>query len=438
MKTRITSILFFLISTISFTQTFTNTSYENDFSGTSYNGGGQSWTQEGIWGSNIITYGQNNQMEITFTQTSWVYATNRFDNSIDISNNKVLELEASFTLNDKFLLVQLIDANGVVTPAALQSIFPITSTSSNLTVDYGALSISSFDFSKVVGIKFYIVSNSGATGIPIIAYQKLTLHSIKLGDSAGGGNNNIDIIRWTGDQQNINIYNANSGNVSIGTNPASEPSLSTPYYKFTVKGRTNLIGTSNALSLWHTNTQTNGYRHYMVLGHEKFSDGSDFGVLGVNEYSSTTGKAKPKHLLLQTNTQDGGANVGVGSFSIAPVAKLTVKSGTNPKAISVVNTSNEEVCRITNEGIIYATEIQIKLTDDFPDYVFAKNYNLMSLDSLESFIDLTSHLPNIPSAEEVKNEIGIGEMTRLQQEKIEELTLYILELKKRIEALEVK
>ncbi|MDQ5930156.1 MAG: hypothetical protein QG594_1943, partial [Bacteroidota bacterium] len=49
------------------------------------------------------------------------------------------------------------------------------------------------------------------------------------------------------------------------------------------------------------------------------------------------------------------------------------------------------------------------------------------------------HLPNVPSAKEIKeNGIELGEMSKIQQEKIEELMLYILQQNKRIEALEAK
>lgn len=243
-------------------------------------------------------------------------------------------------------------------------------------------------------------------------------------------NGELPVQKWLSDDQNINIYNSNPGNVLIGDRITS---LSTSYYKFTVNGRANIVGSTNALSLWYPTLENNGSRHYMVLGHDKFSNGTVYGVIGVNEYKTS---AAPKHLLLQTNSLNGGANVGIGNFSIAPVAKLTIKSGTNSKAFSVLDNNNQEVYRVTNEGIVYATEVQIKLKHEFPDYVFSKNYKLMSLDSLQAYIDTENHLPNIPAASELNNNIGVGELTRLQQEKIEELTLYILELKKRIELLE--
>ncbi|WP_046755483.1 hypothetical protein [Kordia jejudonensis] len=70
------------------------------------------------------------------------------------------------------------------------------------------------------------------------------------------------------------------------------------------------------------------------------------------------------------------------------------------------------------------------------DYVFAKNYNLKPLEEVETFINENGHLPNIPSAEEVESEgLNLGEIDAKLLEKIEELTLYVIELKKEINEL---
>lgn len=88
------------------------------------------------------------------------------------------------------------------------------------------------------------------------------------------------------------------------------------------------------------------------------------------------------------------------------------------------------------EGTLKAKQIQVK-TNIWADYVFEDDYNLMSLNEVENFIDENNHLPNIPSQEEVLSQgIDVGEMQRLQMEKIEELTLYILQLDERVNKLE--
>jgi hypothetical protein len=92
-------------------------------------------------------------------------------------------------------------------------------------------------------------------------------------------------------------------------------------------------------------------------------------------------------------------------------------------------------------GGILADEVRVALSTGgvWADYVFAKDYNLKPLSEVEAFIAKNNHLPNVPSAAQVKSEgINVVEMATIQQEKIEELTLYIIAQNKRIEALEAK
>lgn len=87
-------------------------------------------------------------------------------------------------------------------------------------------------------------------------------------------------------------------------------------------------------------------------------------------------------------------------------------------------------------GAIVTTEVLIKLRPSWPDYVFSKEYKLMSLYKLEDYINKHSHLPNIPSAQEIKtNGLSTGEILSKQMEKIEELTLYMIEMQKQIDQL---
>ncbi|MPT30734.1 MAG: hypothetical protein E2600_03520 [Chryseobacterium sp.] len=91
------------------------------------------------------------------------------------------------------------------------------------------------------------------------------------------------------------------------------------------------------------------------------------------------------------------------------------------------------------QGGILATEVRVSSISNWPDYVFAKGYQLISLDEVEKYINDNGHLSNTPSASEVKQKgLDLSEMIRIQQEKIEELTLYIIEQNKRIKALESK
>ncbi|WP_417873991.1 hypothetical protein [Xanthomarina gelatinilytica] len=81
----------------------------------------------------------------------------------------------------------------------------------------------------------------------------------------------------------------------------------------------------------------------------------------------------------------------------------------------------------------------IKVYNTWADFVFEKNYDLPTLKEVEVYIEENGHLKNIPSACEVeKNGIDLGEMNKLLLQKIEELTLYVIELNKEVETLKNK
>ena len=73
------------------------------------------------------------------------------------------------------------------------------------------------------------------------------------------------------------------------------------------------------------------------------------------------------------------------------------------------------------------------------DYVFEEDYQLRSIDEMEAFVKKNKHLPNIPKASEIENNgLKVGETNKAMMEKIEELALYIIQLKKEIDILKAK
>jgi len=87
--------------------------------------------------------------------------------------------------------------------------------------------------------------------------------------------------------------------------------------------------------------------------------------------------------------------------------------------------------KLNVHGKIISEELRIQDVENWPDYVFAKDYKLVSLEDLEASIESENHLPGIPSAAEVEmNGIDSGQMHKLTMQKIEELTLYIISMNK--------
>jgi len=92
-------------------------------------------------------------------------------------------------------------------------------------------------------------------------------------------------------------------------------------------------------------------------------------------------------------------------------------------------------CKLDVKGTIRATEVKVVSVDNFADFVFDKNYELPKLAKVGDYIQTNGHLPNIPSAKEVKeNGVDLAEMQVKLLQKVEELTLYAIEQQKRIEA----
>ncbi len=89
---------------------------------------------------------------------------------------------------------------------------------------------------------------------------------------------------------------------------------------------------------------------------------------------------------------------------------------------------------LTIKGRIHAEEVKVDLSVPAPDYVFHKEYRLNTLREVQNFIRENGHLPNIPSAEDMERHgVELGNMEMKLLEKIEELTLYVIELNQTLE-----
>ncbi|MDR1112734.1 MAG: hypothetical protein LBL18_03095 [Bacteroidales bacterium] len=140
----------------------------------------------------------------------------------------------------------------------------------------------------------------------------------------------------------------------------------------------------------------------------EYLDGQDRGAYGLNfwkPYGCNNGVSGNYFLFL---ADDGNVGIGTGQ----PVEKLSV---------------NGKIC---------AKEVRVTLSG-WPDFVFDSDYQLLSLPATEDYIKTNGHLPDMPTASEVEEQgIQLGEMNALLLKKIEEMTLHIIELEKRITELE--
>jgi hypothetical protein len=87
-------------------------------------------------------------------------------------------------------------------------------------------------------------------------------------------------------------------------------------------------------------------------------------------------------------------------------------------------------------GTIRAEEIKVESTGG-ADFVFEEDYQLKSLKEIEQFVQENKHLPDIPSAKQMEeNGVGLSEMNKLLLQKVEELTLHMIEMEKELKQMQ--
>nr|WP_321450316.1 hypothetical protein [uncultured Carboxylicivirga sp.] len=124
--------------------------------------------------------------------------------------------------------------------------------------------------------------------------------------------------------------------------------------------------------------------------------------------------------------------VGIGENS--PSAKLDVAGNIKVQEIEVTLASMQD---LNLNGTLAANNITYTANGQTADHVFEEDYDLKSLEEIETFITENKHLPDVPSAEEMEEEgVNLAEMNKLLLQKVEELTLYIISQEKRIKELE--
>ncbi|MEP6675988.1 MAG: hypothetical protein ABJA78_12580 [Ferruginibacter sp.] len=175
-----------------------------------------------------------------------------------------------------------------------------------------------------------------------------------------------------------------SGNMGIGT--------VSPTSKLHVAGHTLMQGNGEILGIDGTNANIGFY--YNGTYHSFIAQGPTELFMGVN-----------------------GGNLHLDASQVAIGTVVAAASG----------------YKLAVNGKIICEELKVKLSSAWPDYVFNKNYGLLPLDELEKFVAQNNHLPNIPAAAEIeKDGMEVGNMQKKMMEKIEEMTLYIIDLQKQV------
>ena len=126
----------------------------------------------------------------------------------------------------------------------------------------------------------------------------------------------------------------------------------------------------------------------------------------------------------------------VGINKMLPIEALDVSGNiyTNGKILIGTNGKNSGTHSLAVNGSALFTKVVVKVTGEWPDYIFDETFNPMPLKELENFINKNKHLPNVPAAKQViRDGVDIGETVSTLLKKVEELTLYVIAQNKKLE-----
>ncbi|MEM1136155.1 MAG: hypothetical protein AAGI07_09970 [Bacteroidota bacterium] len=242
----------------------------------------------------------------------------------------------------------------------------------------------------------------------VFSYNGNATYSHTIKSRHNGGNvkrNALDFFVWQpGDDVNgigtRHVMSLNGGDVGIGT--------TSPKSKLDVDGRITLGKRSGDTNNDISSSSLDWFAGYLTRARIK--------AINAEWYN---GKKAITFNLHTTNDNDFS---DTEVMRISPLNGGTVGIGTDdPKNKLSVN------------GTIWAKKVKVTLTDA-ADWVFEEDYKLRSLEEVEAFITEHKHLPDIPSAEEFRqNDMDVAEMNNKLLQKVEELTLYLIDQNKNIQ-----
>jgi hypothetical protein len=188
---------------------------------------------------------------------------------------------------------------------------------------------------------------------------------------------------------------------------------------------------------------------YMTIGNNNINDQATLTISGDDNYPSHFNYGPLGHTYIRGGDREH-RTIGVVQFRpskvyINDVPGINYLTNTQYPGGDVIlalgggavgiGTENTTGYKLAVNGFIRAKEIRVNT--GWADYVFDDTYKLRSLTDVEEFIQKNKHLPDIPPAAELqKNGVDISAIQTKMMAKIEELTLYLIEANKKIEALE--
>ncbi|MDP5202038.1 hypothetical protein [Flavobacterium sp. DG2-3] len=273
---------------------------------------------------------------------------------------------------------------------------------------YVAIAVKSFSLSAQTNFPYGVNLENG-TNLNFIAPASL---QVDAGDIVFSKYNNVEMARIRSEYN----YANDAASIVFSTTSAIKDT-----FIFTSLGNLG-IGTTNPMAKLQVDNGNILVRNYANVDNESaIMIAHSINITNYDTYGTS----------IRTITQSAGNNTyGLQFFTqesyLKPQTEKLRILGNGNVGIGIANPNN----KLDVNGTIHSKEVKVDMTG-WSDFVFKKEYNLPTLQEVEKHIAEKGHLENIPSEEEVlKNGINLGEMNSKLLQKIEELTLYMIEMKK--------
>lgn len=376
---------------------------------------GTTWQPSGAREAGALVAGQWDKQGNAIDGTDFLGTTNSFALKFKVNNVNAGRIDPQFNVFLGQFSGNNTSSGQYNVGIGLAALSNNTAGTSNLAIGSAALEMNNANNNLAIGNNALKKNTTGEYNAAIgsLAMQENIAGSYNLAFGAGalygntGGFNNVAI------GSDALKLSAGSNNLAFGTKAGENAGGSGNLFLGNFAGQNENAG-SDFLYISNTNSA-----NPLIKG--KFSNTAPWVRVNVKPTPGSPTPATTGYLAIgDFDTAPGGAGAGglglPGSFSGGPY-RLYVQDGIMTEKLKVA----------------------LRNSSDWADYVFAPNYQLMPLEQVESFIKTHKHLPNVPSADEMaSNGIDVTKTSAKLMEKIEELTLYVIELQKEIKLLKEK